>query len=257
MPKPRATGTKPDSAEDAQLRSSAPLTDPELPPARSEDALAALSPKGLRTRQRLLDGARRAFEKSGSYTDTRINDIVKETGCAYGTFYTYFDTKEQLFYELAVDVANEMYRENASRARGKDLVARIDSALRQFLLSYREHAAILTIVDQAAALYPDFRGLRRRIRDVFVDRNVANFRRWSEEGWIDPTLDPLVAAHALVSMIDNFSYLWFVLGEPFEEEKALATLTRLWTNALAVPGVSWSPTNQRVYCSPAEPGTPR
>ncbi|MBB3042872.1 TetR family transcriptional regulator [Nocardioides soli] len=234
MPKSRAKGAEPDSAEGDQPPS-ALLTDPGLPPARSEDALSALSPKGLRTRQRLLDGARRAFEKSGSYADTRINDIVKETGCAYGTFYTYFDTKEQLFYELAVDVANEMYRENASRARGADLVARIDSGLRQFLLSYREHAGILAIIDQAAALYPEFRGLRRRIRDVFVDRNVANFQRWSEDGWFDPAIDPVVAAHALVSMIDNFSYLWFVLGEPFEEEKALATLSRLWTNALAVP----------------------
>jgi hypothetical protein len=69
---------------------------------------------------------------------------------------------------------------------------------------------------------------------VFVDRNVANFKDWSAEGLIDRTLDPYVAAHALVSMIDNFSYLWFVLGEPFEEEVALATLTRLWTSALRI-----------------------
>lgn len=231
MPKPRSrtNGQDPDPPEGPEL-----LTDPDLPPARSEDALMSLSPKGLRTRQRLLDGARRAFEKSGSYTDTRISDIVSETGCAYGTFYTYFDTKEQLFYELAVDVANEIYSENASRARGEDLVTRIDTALRQYMRSYRDHAAILAIIDQAAALYPDFRGLRRRIRDAFVERNVTNLRHWSEHGWIDGAIDPRVAAHALVSMIDNFSYLWFVLGEPFEEEPALATLTRLWTNALVI-----------------------
>ena len=35
-------------------------------------------------------------------------------------------------------------------------------------------------------------------------------------------------------MIDNFSYLWFVLGEDFDEEDAVTTLTRLWINALAV-----------------------
>jgi AcrR family transcriptional regulator len=224
----------PDDAPTAQSPETELSLHDEIPQARSQDDLASLSPKGRRTRQSLLDGARRAFEKSGSYNDTRISDIVAETGCAYGTFYTYFETKERLFYELAVDVANEMYRENASRVRGDDLITRTDTGLRQFLLSYREHAAILTIIDQAAALYPDFRGLRRRIRDVFVDRNVANFKHWAEEGSIDRTLDPYVAAHALVSMIDNFSYLWFVLEEPFEEEKALATLTTLWTNALAM-----------------------
>ena len=130
--------------------------DVSSPFARPDDALASLSPKGLRTRRRLLDGARRAFEKEGSYLDTRISDIVKESGCAYGTFYTYFDTKEQIFYELAVEVVNEIYVENASRYRGENLAERIGSALRQFLKSYRDHAAIMTIIEQAASLFPDF-----------------------------------------------------------------------------------------------------
>ena len=208
----------------------------ESPFARPAEALSSLSPKGLRTRRSLLEGGRRAFEKNGSYLDTRINDIVKETGCAYGTFYTYFDTKEQLFYELAVEVVNEMFRENASRYRGDNLVERIGTALRQYLHSYRQHAAIMAIIEQAASLFPEFRGLRRQLRQEFVERNIANFERWSEEGLIDSTLDPVIAAHALVSMIDNFSYLAFVLGESFEEEDAVQTLTRLWTNALTVTG---------------------
>jgi AcrR family transcriptional regulator len=210
------------------------LLNGEPPLARSQDALASLSPKGLRTRRRLLEGARCAFEQAGSYVDTRISDIVKQSGCAYGTFYTYFDTKEQLFYELAVEVANEMYLENASRYRGEELVERIDSALRQFVQSYRKHAAILTIIEQAASLYPEFRGLRRQLRQAFVERNIANLERWSEEGSIDSTINPVIAAHALVSMIDNFSYLWFVLGETFDEEEAVTTLTKLWINALTM-----------------------
>jgi AcrR family transcriptional regulator len=210
------------------------LLDGDPPLARSQDALASLSPKGLRTRRRLLEGARCAFEQAGSYVDTRVSDIVKESGCAYGTFYTYFDTKEQLFYELAVEVANEMYLENASRSRGEKLIERIDSALRQFVQSYRKHAAILTIIEQAASLYPEFRGLRRQLRQAFVERNIANLKRWAEEGSIDKTINPVIAAHALVSMIDNFSYLWFVLGETFDEEEAVTTLTKLWTNALTM-----------------------
>lgn len=210
------------------------LLDGNPPLAPSQDALASLSPKGLRTRRRLLEGARLAFEQSGSYVDTRISDIVKQSGCAYGTFYTYFDTKEQLFYELAVEVANQMYLENASRSRGEELIERIDSGVRQFVQSYRKHAAILTIIEQAASLYPEFRGLRRQLRQAFVERNITNLERWSEEGAIDRAINPVIAAHALVSMIDNFSYLWFVLGEAFDEEEAVTTLTKLWTNALTM-----------------------
>lgn len=208
--------------------------DGESPLARPKETIESLSPKGLRTRRRLLDGARRAFEANGSYVDTRINDIAKESGVAYGSFYTYFDSKEQLFYELAVEVVNEMYVEGTSRYRGQNPVDRIASANRQFLDSYRDHAAMMTIIEQAASLYPELRGLRRRLRQGFVDRIAANFQRWSEMGRIDNSIDPVIAAHALVSMTDNFSYLWFVLGETFDEEEALATLTRLWANALAV-----------------------
>lgn len=195
---------------------------------------AGVSAKGLRTRTRLLEGARSAFEKKGSYVETRISDIVKASGVAYGSFYTYFDSKEALFYELAVAVVNEMYVEGTSRYRGEDPLERIDASNRQFLDSYRRHAAMMTIIEQAAALYPEFRALRRRLRKGFVDRITANFERLSKAGQIDTSIDPTIAAHALVSMTDNFGYLWFVLGESFDDEKALTTLTQLWGNSLGL-----------------------
>jgi AcrR family transcriptional regulator len=197
-------------------------------------AVAGLSAKGLRTRQRILEGAREAFEGKGSYVETRISDIVKTSGVAYGSFYTYFDSKEELFYELAADVVNEMYVEGTSRYRGGNPVERIDASNRQFLESYRTHAAMMTIIEQAAALYPEFRALRRRLRQGFVDRIAANFQRLSASDRMDSSIDPVIAAHALVSMTDNFGYLWFVLGETFDDERALTTLTKLWVNSLGI-----------------------
>ena len=35
-------------------------------------------------------------------------------------------------------------------------------------------------------------------------------------------------------MTDNFGYLWFVLGESFDDEQALTTLTQLWGNSLGL-----------------------
>ena len=193
-----------------------------------------LTPKGLRTRDQLLLGARRAFEKSGSYVDTRILDITEESGVAYGTFYTYFDSKEQLFCELATAVVNEMYVEGTSKYRGDSPFERMDSSNRQFLLSYRTHAKMMAIIEQATALVPELRGLRRELRDRFVSRIAVNLERLIAQGRADSSLDPLIAAHVLVSMTDNFGYLWFVLGEEFDEEKAFATVSTLWANAMRV-----------------------
>lgn len=230
MAKPTRTGTTGSGLEGTPT----PAGDGPVSALVNADALAGLSAKGLRTRTRLLEGARGAFEKKGSYVETRISDIVKESGVAYGSFYTYFDSKEALFYELAVKVVHEMYVEGTSRYRGDNPLERIDASNRQFLDSYRRHAAMMTIIEQAAALYPEFRALRRRLRQDFVDRIVASFDRLSKAGRMDTSIDPGIAAHALVSMTDNFGYLWFVLGESFDDETALSTLTQLWGNSLGL-----------------------
>ena len=202
-----------------------PVTSPESPPPTR---------KGRRTRAQVVSGARRAFEQSGSYTETRIADIAHEAGVAYGSFYTYFPSKEVLFFELLETVVDELYRDGTSTYRGADPLSRIDASNRQFMASYRKNAAMMTILEQAAALYPQFHQFRRHLRDRFVDRIAANIDRWRQDGLIDPGLDSRVAAHALVSMTDNLCYVWFVLGEPFVEELALANLTLIWGNALGL-----------------------
>lgn len=192
----------------------------------------SLSPKGRQTRARLLEGARQVFERSGSYADTRVEDVVKECGVSHGTFYTYFDNKESLFYQLAREVVDEMYIEATSTYRGSDAAERLRSSNAQFVASYRKHAAMMTIIEQAAALYPQFHALRRELRDRFVRRIAANIERMVEQGEADQRLEPILAAHLLVSMTDNFSYVWLVLGEDFDESEAMAMLNRVWANAL-------------------------
>jgi hypothetical protein len=44
-------------------------------------------------------------------------------------------------------------------------------------------------------------------------------------------------------MIDRFAYVWLVLGEGFDEDLAVDTLTKLWVRALGIPGTGpadWS-----------------
>ena len=58
------------------------------------------SRKGVRTRARLVDAAKQVFERDG-FLDARIVDIAETAGLAPGTFYHYFDSKEQIFREVA------------------------------------------------------------------------------------------------------------------------------------------------------------
>src|SRR3981081_3953291 len=58
------------------------------------------SRKGVQTRARLLDAAKQIFEERG-FLEARISDIAERAGLSHGAFYHYFDSKEQVFRELA------------------------------------------------------------------------------------------------------------------------------------------------------------
>src|SRR5438105_15123037 len=76
--------------------------------ARALTAVAALSDKpseprsakGRRTRARLVEGGKVVFARDG-FLNARITDIATEAGVSYGAFYHYFESKEELFREIA------------------------------------------------------------------------------------------------------------------------------------------------------------
>lgn len=62
-----------------------------------------------RTRAKLLKGALVVFAQHG--IEAKVIDLViKESGVARGTFYNYFRTNEDLFFEVAKEVSNEIIR---------------------------------------------------------------------------------------------------------------------------------------------------
>lgn len=58
--------------------------------------------------QHIIDAARQLFIMNG-VEKTSVNDIIKELGIAKGTFYWYFESKEQLIHMVVADVINESY----------------------------------------------------------------------------------------------------------------------------------------------------
>src|SRR5579862_4746313 len=65
------------------------------------------SRKGERTRARLLEAAKHVFEDRG-FLEARISDIAGRAGLSHGAFYHYFDSKEQVFRELAKQLDDEL-----------------------------------------------------------------------------------------------------------------------------------------------------
>jgi AcrR family transcriptional regulator len=58
-----------------------------------------LTPKGKATRTALLEAAQAVFKDQGYYS-TSVSEITRRCGVSMGTYYQYFQNKEQLFLEL-------------------------------------------------------------------------------------------------------------------------------------------------------------
>ena len=72
-----------------------------------------LTTQGVERKEQLLDAAARLFADRG-YAQTRIVDICREAGVAKGLFYWYFETKEQVFRDLADGLRLRLRRAQAA-----------------------------------------------------------------------------------------------------------------------------------------------
>src|SRR5215211_760733 len=102
--------------------------------------------RGQRTRSALLAAARRTFEERG-YVDTRVVDITRLAKVSYGSFYTYFPSKEAVFAEVVVGLIQDfratVRAEPVPGSTPGDLIARTN---RGYLRAYRQNAAMMAIL---------------------------------------------------------------------------------------------------------------
>lgn len=110
--------------------------------------------RGERTRARLLEAAAAEFGEKG-FHDTSISGITLRAGTALGTFYTYFDSKEELFRSLVQEMSDKV-KERAGAALRPDMdpFAIERAALGSFLAFAREHKIIYRIIDEAEFVDP-------------------------------------------------------------------------------------------------------
>jgi AcrR family transcriptional regulator len=110
--------------------------------------------RGERTLRKILDAAREEFGERG-FSDSSIVGITQRAGVALGTFYTYFDSKEELFQALVRDMSAQV-RDTAAPAFTEYPNA-LDAArkgLELFLRFAREHRHIYRIIDEAEFVDP-------------------------------------------------------------------------------------------------------
>lgn len=208
-------------------------------PAVDQQTPAPRSRKGTLTRARLIDAAKAVFEETG-FLEARISDIAERAGLSHGSFYHYFDSKEQIFREVADIQEAQLTAPGASdgdQGNGAERTEfeRIRRANRRYLERYRDNGKIMGVIEEVSRYDTYVNEARIRRQKHFADRAEQSIRRLQEQGAADPEIDAEIAAVALGSMIGRFAEVWLVeqWGD-FDFEAAVDQISRLWANAIGL-----------------------
>jgi len=187
-------------------------------PEPSADA-RPLRPRGEKTRLRLLDAGAAVLPARG-YHDARVDDIVAAAGVSHGTFYRYFDNKDDFFRVLA----------EAASSRMIDLVDELDldappdqmrAWLRRWLAAYRSDGGVISTWQEMKANEELFAFSQRVAASVF-SRLVRMLQR-RDFG------NPVVDATTLLALIERVPYSVYTLRFTTEDhavENMLVTIRR-------------------------------
>lgn len=102
-----------------------------------------------------------------------------------------------------------------------------EAIIRAYFEAYKRNARLMLILEQVAAVDPEFRELRRQRSQAFAQRNAKAIASLQEQDLVDTELDPVMAALALSAMVSRMAYYTFSLGDDVPMEDLVETCTRL------------------------------
>lgn len=181
-------------------------------PARADDE-RPLRPRGRVTRQRLLDAGSSVLPVRG-YHETRVDDIVAEAGFSHGSFYRYFENKDELFGVLAFEAVEHMT--SLVGQFPDDPNQSIEPWIEDWFASYRSKGGVLSAWEEIGFGAPDVVARSAEITAVFTDRLQ---RLVDRRGFGDIPVDAL----ALLAVIEHGSH-GAVVRDDIGESRSVAAV---------------------------------
>jgi AcrR family transcriptional regulator len=201
-----------------------------------------LTARGLRTRAQLVDAAKKVFAET-PFADTRIADITARAGVANGTFYTYFDSKEAIFREVAADVLAAMLEapRQVAAANDHDPIRTVEQASKAYFRVVVDNATVARSIEQLSPADADVAAARNAIFVAAIKRSHAWITRLQHAGICDDGIDSWTAAVALQTMTVRVAYdhLLPQAGSAGADVDVMArTVSQIWARAVGLEAVA-------------------
>ena len=171
------------------------------------------SRKGVETRARLIAAAKEVFEQDG-FLDARISDIAEKAGLSHGSFYHYFESKEEVFREVVAEMDERLSAPMTNIVLDPNSPLspfdRLQEAMLLWLEAYRDESRIMGVIEQVSRFDPEVAASRFERQQSTLEDIAHSIRSLQRRGLIDERLDPTITAAALGAMTRRFPEAWLV-----------------------------------------------
>lgn len=159
-------------------------------PPQPDTSKAPRTQRGRKTLRKLLDAAEREFGERG-YHEASVSSITRRAGVALGSFYTYFNSKEELFTAVVRDMSGRVGTAAGAALKDKQPgLARERAAFHAFLDFVRAHKEIYRIIDEAEFVDP---ASYREHYETTARRIAQRLSEGAEAGALRPDVSELHA----------------------------------------------------------------
>lgn len=184
--------------------------------------------RGEATRRKLLAAAESLFG-AGGFHGTAVGDVTRAAGVGHGTFYLYFESKEDIFRELVRHLSRELRRTIREAVEGMtDRVAIEEEGVRTFLRFVQGHRDLYRIVLEAEVVAPE---MHRWYYERLAEGYASGLRAAMEAGEI-ARVDAETLAYSLMGMAHFMGVRWVVWEGREPPPEATAALLRIMRAAL-------------------------
>ena len=189
------------------------------------------TPRGERTLRKILDAAMNEFGERG-FNEASIVGITGRAKVALGTFYTYFDSKEEVFRALVRDMSDQVKTTVAPMLTGEgDAIERERRALVALLGLIASRKQVYRIIDEAEFVYPEgyerhYSGAAERIASrLRAGAEMAEVRREKSDFAEEVLAWAIMGANVFVG-------LRFAVWEDGDAEEVAGVVSRLLRHGL-------------------------
>ncbi len=174
--------------------------------------------------RRILDAAVRVFAAQG-YDASRVGDVAREAGVAYGLVYHYYDSKEAVLEAVFREAWGRLLTAVAlAEETGGNAAEQLELVVKIVLRAWRDDPDLVRLLVREVTRNPHIQDELDEIGQAFasLERMV---RRGQADGAFRAELDPKLAAWMLYGALEEVLTGW-VLGQLPDDAAAVSAAER-------------------------------